>query len=142
MNKHAAFSLKSFISVALLLVCWTLLSGMGSKVGTDFPVPDIDFHAQVTDERGITTACTSISWEGEIFFKATRGDAVVTIPFEKVRSIKRIARNGDKTIDFRISLKDGGDVAVTFDEESRFFGKTEFGTYRITSKNIKEAVFN
>jgi hypothetical protein len=138
----AAYTLRNFVAITTLLVCWVLLLGMGGTTGEDFPTPDMDFHATVTDERGITTSCTGVSWEGEVFFKAKRGEATVTIPFEKVRSIKRIARNGDGTVDFRISLKDGKDVAVTFNEESRFFGKTNFGTYKITAKNIQRAVFD
>ena len=130
------------MAVAALCLCWVLLLGMGAGAGKDFPTPDMDFHATLTDERGITTACTNVSWEGEVFFKAKRGEAVITIPFEKVASIKRIAGNGGGTIDFRISLKNGKDVAVTFDEESRFFGKTNFGTYKITAKNIQRAVFD
>ena len=133
---------RNLAAVTALCVCWVLLSGMGADAGKDFPTPDMDFHATLTDERGITTACTGVSWEGKVFFKAKRGEATVTIPFKKVRSIERIAKNGEGTIDFRISLKDGKDVAVTFDEESRFFGKTDFGTYKITAKNIQRAVFD
>lgn len=142
MKKQVRYVLKSFVPAAALLICGALLLGMGGQAGDNFPVPDIDFHATVIDERNITTECTNVSWEGEVFFKATRGEATVTIPFEKVHSIKRLTKNGGGTIDFRVTLKDGGDVTVTFDEESRFFGSTDFGTYRITAKNIREAVFN
>lgn len=142
MRKCPLSLIRNLTATTAIILCWTLLLGMGGNAGKDFPVPDIDFHATVTDERGITTACTGVSWEGEVFFKAKRGEAVVTIPFEKVASIKRIALNGTTTIDFKVTLRSNKEVIVSFDKDSRFYGKTDFGTFKIAAKNIREASFD
>ena len=42
---------------------------------------------------------------------------------------------------YKAKNKNGEVVAVTFDGESRFYGTTEFGTYKIAAMNIKEIIF-
>jgi hypothetical protein len=127
---------------ALLLLLLPLTVGMGGKPGPEVPVPDRDFTATVIDDQDISTPLAQASWEGETFFKADRGKGVVTISFEKVRKIVRIGEPANATVDFKIVLKDGQTVAVTFDGDVRLFGNTSYGTYRIFAKNIREVVFD
>jgi hypothetical protein len=127
--------------VFFLLLIWPLLSGMGMRPGMEVPEPEIDFRATAIDDQDISTKCTKVSWEGETFFRATRGKAIITIAFEKVKKVARVGEVKDDEADFQITLRDGHVVAVTFDSEQRFFGTTEFGTYRIPAKYLKEIVF-
>jgi hypothetical protein len=129
------------VPLIFLLLVLPVVSGMSGKPATEIPVPDVEFSATVIDDQDIATKCTSVSWEGETFFKAMRGKGILTIAFEKVKKVVQIGvvRNG-KT-DFQITLRDGLVVAVTLDGEDRFFGTTSYGTYRIKGENIKEIVF-
>lgn len=133
--------MKRLLPAVFLVLAWTLLSGMGVRPGMEVPVPDMDFRATVIDDQDIATKCEKVSWEGETFFRASRGKAVITIAFEKVAKVARVGEARDGKADFQITLRDGHVVAVTFDADERFLGTTEFGTYRIAAKFIKEIVF-
>ncbi len=133
--------MKRVVPVVWIMLGWVVLVAMGAAPESEVPVPEVEFTATVTDDQGISTKCTSSSWEGEVFFKAMRGNAFITIPFEKVKKAVFVAEAGQGKVDFQIMLKSGEVVAVTFDEDARFFGKTGFGTYRILAKNIREIVF-
>lgn len=125
----------------VFLALWPLLLGMGGKPGTQIPVPELEFNATVIDDLDISTNCTKVSWEGETFFKATRGKGTVTISFERVSKVTRVGEAKDGKMDFQVTLRDGQTVAVTLNSEERFFGTTSFGTYRILARHIKEIVF-
>ncbi len=130
-----------------LLICfttvlaWVFLTAMGTRPGTEVPVPEVNFKATVIDDQDISTKCENVSWEGRTYFTGMRGKGVVTIPFEKVKKITVVGERGDGRVDFQVMLRNGDIVAVTFDDEERFFGTTDFGTYRILAKNIKEIIF-
>ena len=123
------------------IVLWVIFSGMAGTPATDVPVPAVNFRATVIDDQDIATKCANVSWEGKTFFRAERGRGVITIPFEKVKKVTRVADAGGGGVDAQVVLKSGETVAVTFDGEARFFGQTTFGTYRISAKNIKEIFF-
>ena len=133
--------MKRLLPAVFLVLAWTLLSGLGARPGMEVPVPDIDFRATVIDDQDIATKCEKVSWEGRTFFKGQRGKAIITIAFEKVAKAVRVGEVRDGKTDFQITLRDGHVVAVTFDADERFLGTTEFGTYRIPAKYIKEIVF-
>lgn len=131
---------RSFWVLALLLL-WAAAIGMGGKPGQEIPLPEIDFKATVRDDQDIATKVNHASWEGNIFFSGTRGKGTVTISFEKVKKVAAVGSGTGNKSDFQITLKNGDVVAVTFDNDARFLGATNFGTYRVLAKNIKEIVF-
>ncbi len=123
-----------------MLLCWAGAVAMGAVPG-EFPTPEVDFRATVTDDQDVITKCTNVSWEGETSIRAKRGKGVVSIPFEKVRKIVRVTEARKGGVDFQVMLRGGEVVAVTVDSDARLFGVTSFGNYRIEAKNIKEVVF-
>ncbi len=129
-------------SVLVFVGLWFFLVGMGISPEGEVPVPESSFSAMVTDDQGVITRCENISWEGEVYFKGRRGRAIITVPFEKVKKVVFVTRSEEGTVDFRIILKSGEAVAITFNEDERLFGTTSFGTYRIFAKNIKEILFD
>ena len=133
--------MKNILSVFLAVAAFALLSAMGGMPDSEVPVPKVDFRVTITDDQDIVTKCTNASWEGETFFKAERGKGVVTVPFEKIKKIVRVGGSINRKSDFQVLLKSGEVVAVTTDDDVRFFGVTSFGTYRIFAKNIKEISF-
>jgi len=133
---------RAIFSAIVLVGLWFVLTGMGISPEGEVPVPESSFSAMVTDDQGITTKCENISWEGEVYFKGKRGRALITVPFEKVKKAVFVAKPKNGKVDFRIILKTGEAVAITFDEDARLFGTTSFGTYKIFAKNIKEIIFD
>ena len=133
--------MKKIAAVLLLMVGWVVFAGMGKTPESEIPKPEIDFSATVIDDQGISTKCRFVSWEGQLFFVGFRGKGSVSIPFEKVKKVVFIGESGSGKKDTQITLRNGDVVAVTFDDESRFYGTTTFGTYKITAKNVKEIIF-
>jgi len=126
---------------AAALIFWVLLVGMGQAPGPEVPVPDINFKATIRDDQDITTKVTNASWGGKVYFMGMRGKGTVTIAFEKVKKAVAVGTGTADRMDFQITLKNGEVVAVSFDNEDSFYGTTNFGTYRIVTKNIKEITF-
>ncbi|MCK4739369.1 MAG: hypothetical protein KAT46_05415 [Deltaproteobacteria bacterium] len=121
---------------------WVFLTGMGGR-SSSLPEPDVNFHATLTDDQGVRTKCTKVSWEGATFISAKRGSAMVTIPFEKVRKFVYIIEGENHNeMEFRVTLRQGEVVAVTVDASTRLFGQTSFGNYRIPLRNVREVIFD
>ncbi|MFZ3072668.1 MAG: hypothetical protein WA162_05450 [Thermodesulfobacteriota bacterium] len=133
--------MKKNLSVFMAVAAFALLTAMGGTPDSEVPVPKVDFRVTITDDQDVITKCANVSWEGETFFKAERGKGVVTVPFEKIKKIVKIGSAVNRKTDFQLLLKTGEVVAVTTDDDMRFFGVTSFGTYRIFAKNIKEISF-
>ena len=123
------------------VVFWVLLVGMGKPPGPEVPVPEIDFKATVRDDQDITTKLSRASWNGEIFFTGARGKGSVTISFEKVKRVTVVGSAGENKMDFQITLKNGDVVAVSLNNDDRLLGITNFGTFRIFARNIREITF-
>ncbi|MBI5048430.1 MAG: hypothetical protein HZB54_05750 [Deltaproteobacteria bacterium] len=133
--------MKKILTVLLLIIGWVAFAGMSKAPESEIPKPEIDFAATVIDDQEIPTKCRLVSWEGQLFFVGFRGKGAVSIPFEKVKKVVFIGAGSGGKKDAQITLRGGEVVAVTFDDESRFYGTTTFGTYKITAKNIKEIIF-
>ena len=132
---------RSFLLTLSMAFFWVALVGLGRGPGPEVPVPEIDFKATVTDDQDISTKVAHASWEGETYFTGLRGKGTVTISFEKIKKMTSTGSYSEGKKDFRITLKNGDVVAVSLDEDARFMGSTNFGTYRISAKNLKEVVF-
>ena len=123
------------------LFVWIMLTGMGKGPGPDVPVPEIDFKATVRDDQDITTKVSNTSWEGNIFFIGTRGKGTVTVSFEKIKKIASTGTGSNNKSDFQMTMKNGDVVAISLENDQTFLGTTNYGTFRILAKNIKEIMF-
>lgn len=133
--------MKRVLFSIFIMTGWMFLTGMGQTPQNEIPKPDIKFNATVIDDQSISTKLQEVSWEGKVYLSGTRGKGTVSIQFEKIKKVVFIgeARAGKK--DAQVTLKNGEVVAVTFDDENRFYGATSFGNYRILARNIKEIIF-
>lgn len=132
---------KRYLWVLTAVFFWVVLVGMGKQPGPEVPMPEIDFKASVRDDQDITTKVNHATWDGNIFFSGTRGKGAVTISFEKVKKVTAMGTGNENKNDFQITLKSGDVVAVSFENDAQFLGTTNFGSYRILAKNIKEITF-
>ncbi len=131
---------KGLLSI-FIMAGWIFLTGMGQPPQSEIPKPEMKFNATVIDDQGISTRLQEVSWEGKVYLMGTRGKGIVTIPFEKIRKVVFIGEAKSSKKDAQITLKNSEVVAVTFDDENRFYGMTSFGNYRILARNIKEIIF-
>ncbi len=127
---------------AAAVLFWVMLVGMGKAPGPEVPMPEINFKATVRDDQDITTKISNASWGGNIYFMGMRGKGTVTISFEKIKKVAAVGTGMGNRSDFQITLKNGDVVAVSFDNDDTFLGTTNFGTYRILAKNLKEITFD
>ncbi|MBI5344393.1 MAG: hypothetical protein HZB21_06915 [Deltaproteobacteria bacterium] len=132
---------KSLLWIFPAIILWVFTAGMGKAPGPDVPLPEVDFKATIRDDQDIATKVTHASWDGNTYITGTRGKGAVAIAFEKIRKIAGVGTGTGTQKDFQITLKNGEVVAVSLDDESKFYGTTSFGTYRISAKNIKEIAF-
>jgi len=133
---------KRALAVLSFVFLWVSLVAMGKGPGPDVPVPEVNYIATVRDDQDITTKVTNSSWEGNIFFIGTRGKGTVTVTFEKIKKIMATGSGTNNKSDFQVTMKSGDVVAISLDNDQRFMGSTNYGTYRILAKNIKEINFD
>ena len=132
---------RSFAVLSFVFL-WFALAGMGKGPGPDVPIPEVSYNATVRDDQDITTKVVNASWEGNIFFIGTRGKGTVTVTFEKIKKIAATGSGTNNKSDFQVTMKSGDVVAISLENDQRFMGTTNYGTYRILAKNIKEITFD
>ncbi len=137
--------MKKYIAPAILLCCFSFLLGMGELGGGPTPVnkipaPEKNYAAEVIDRLGVQTALQSFSFEGKIYLAGNYGSASVTVPFEKIGEIQFQGPEGNE-IGAKVILRDQKTVQVKVDKRAKFFGKTDFGTYQVESKDLKSIRF-
>ena len=128
----------------MVLATFLLLMGMGGMGGPGevgkIPTPDKNFNVRVTDRQGTQTTLSQFSQEGKVFLVGKRGDATVTIPFEKISQIQFETLEGnDVQAKFHYGVQETIDVKV--DKQAKFYGKADFGTFEIAVKNLKSISF-
>ncbi|MDH4227229.1 MAG: hypothetical protein OEV59_05700 [Deltaproteobacteria bacterium] len=134
--------IKTLAACVVSLSAVVLLTAMSRVTDDTIPLPEMNFTGSVIDETDVSTSCTSMSFEGETFFKGFRGSGVVYVPFEKIKKVVRVGRPGKNSTEFRILLKSGETIAVSLNNDSRLYGVASFGTFKILASNIKEINFD
>ena len=133
--------MKKYLAPAVVLASLIFLLGMGELGGGPSPIdkipaPEKNFSAAVLDREGVQTALQSFSFEGKTFLAGKHGSASIAVPFEKIAEIQFQGQEGNE-MNVRIVLRDQKTVPIKMDKRSRFFGKTDFGTYQIEAKDLK-----
>jgi len=137
--------MKSFPRLHLwtILLIIPLLAGMGSMFGNDrtdkIPVPEQKFQALFLDQMDVATACTNVSIEGNTFIEGKRGGGTYTIPFDRIREITFLMK-GEK-LTGTVRLKGGDPVELLLKSDRKAYGKTAYGTFRITLGELKKMSF-
>lgn len=130
---------KLFLIVFLL----PFLLGMGSILGEDsadkIPIPKLKYRAMYIDQMDIMTECNEVSIEGKTFVEGEKGKGLYTIPFENIKSILFIFKNGKLT--GIIKLRDGSETRLVLTKDHKAYGKVHVGTFQIKLINLKKMVF-
>ncbi len=84
--------MKNYFAPVVLFSSLLFLMGMGGLGGPapveKTPVPEKNFNARVLDHQGVQTSLSQVSFEGKVFLVGKRGDATVTIPFDKISQVE------------------------------------------------------
>jgi hypothetical protein len=133
--------MKKIAAPAVLLACFFFLLGMGELGGGSTPVdkiptPEKLFSAAVVDREGVQSTLQSFSFEGKVFLAGKHGSASIAVPFDKISEIQFQGQEGGEMI-ARVALRDQKSVSLKVEKRSKFFGKTEFGTFQVEAKDLK-----
>lgn len=136
--------MKKCFAAMVALSSLLFLAGMGGLGGPapveKIPVPEKNFNARTIDREGVQTSLSQVSFEGKVFLLGKRGDATVTIPFEKISNLDMTGQQGNEVLSVVI-LRNQEKVEVRVDKSSKFYGKTDFGTFQIECKDLKSISF-
>jgi len=137
--------MKKFIAPAILWASFLFLLGMGELGGGSatidkIPAPEKNFSAAVLDREGVQTRLQGFSFEGKIFLAGKHGSAAVTVPFEKIAEIQFQGQDGSE-LGARVILRDQKIFQMKVEKRSKFFGRTDFGTYQVEAKDLKSIRF-
>ena len=133
--------MKRTMTLAAVAAALFLLS-MGGMGGSDdaVPTPDRNFHATITDKANVVTRAEYLACDGKTNLRAERGKAVVTIPFEKIRSVE--FRDGEKDAQqATVLLNDGTTHQVSVRNGEKCTGTTDLGGMSIHVKDLLRVVF-
>jgi len=141
-------SLQPSLGRWLLLIAALWLMGLGNSSGGDassnIPIPQENFTVMVADRSGQKLEAKRFTWEGKVQVRGQIGNATVTLPFNKIKSLKVEPTPGEKnptTIKASISLRAGDTVEVMIDRTSKCYGETKFGNYEIFLKDVASIEF-
>jgi len=136
--------MKKCSAAMVVLSSLLFLMGMGGLGGPapveKIPVPEKNFNARTVDREGVQTSLSQVSFEGKVFLMGKRGDATVTIPFEKISNLDITGQQGNEVLSV-VSLRDKGKIEIKVDKSSKFYGKADFGTFQIECKDLKSISF-
>ena len=136
--------MNKFFALAVVLVSVIFLSGMGELGGSappgKVPAPEKNFNVRVVDREGVQTTLSQFSQDGKVFLVGKRGDALVTIPFEKVSQVQFEPLEG-KDVRARVSIKGAETVEIRLENKAKLYGKADFGTFQIDAKDLRSLSF-
>jgi hypothetical protein len=136
--------MKKYFAPAVIFSSLLFLMGMGGLSGGPpagkIPAPEKNIRARVVDRQEIQTSLSQVSFAGNVFLVGKRGDATVTIPFEKIFHIDIKGQEGNE-VRVVVTLQNQERVEVKVDKSSKFYGKADFGTFQIETKDLKSISF-
>lgn len=124
---------------------WLMGLGGGNGTGTEkaIPIPQKNFTVAVTDARGLKAQVERFTWEGKVHIQGQYGNATITLPFQKVLSIKVGAGTppAPTLVISRVTLRSGETLELAVERSSKCYGESSFGNYEIFFKDIAELQF-
>lgn len=137
--------MRRYYFILLLIFAIPLLMGMGTGSGnmsSRIPTPDKNYSATITDSQGFTTKVSQVSFDGKTFLGGYRGDTTVTIPFDKIASVKVEKAGAEKRVSAEITLKAGGTLKISVDGKLLCYGSADFGNIQVEFRDIRKVVID
>ena len=137
--------MKNAFTLLLVLLFPSLVWDMGdnNQGSTTIPLPEKNYSVVITDAQKVQTTADRVSWEGKVYLQGHRGEALTTIPFEKISQVE-LDPNGAAmagAISAKVTLKNGEAVLLQIRGTSKAYGETSFGNFEIYLRDIEKIVF-
>ena len=139
---------RSALAMLALLLAAPWLMGLGggteNNAQNTIPIPRENFTVLVKDRSGQEVQARRFTWEGKVFLRGQVGNATVSMPFDKVLSVKVLPPEGQTAgaqVRAAVTLRAGDTVNVMIERGSKCYGETKFGNYEIFFKDVAELQF-
>lgn len=121
-----------------------VISGMGGIGGNDeenkLPKIPENFMVTITDTDGYTARLSQVSIADGLFFSGSIGKGKHVINFSEIKKVN-INQIDEKSVEANISFNDGTSVSLITNGKSKLKGKSKYGVFIITLKDVKEINF-
>jgi len=130
--------MKRVLYLSIMILTYIFLTGMGSLGGSGevkVPEPEINYRVTLIDQLDVSTELEKFTCEGQVYLSGKRGEAHVSIGFDKISSI-RFFRRKDGVI-AEVHLKDGKVISLKVKKDICCYGMFSYGKFKIAMKDIK-----
>ncbi len=118
------------------------LIGMGTTDGSapvTVPETEINYAVAMVDRSDVTMGLEKFSCDGELFMSGKRGNAHISIPFDKIASVHFFLK--DEILTANVKLKDNTSVTLTVEKDQPCYGTLSYGSIKIEMADIKSITF-
>jgi hypothetical protein len=134
--------MKRIAYLIVIVIFSGFLTGMGST-GESAPVavpePETDYTVVLVDQSDVSMDLEKFSCDGQVFISGKRGNAHISIPFQKISSVQFFLKDGVLTADVR--LKNESFVTITVEKDQPCYGTLSYGSMKINMEDIKSITF-
>ena len=109
----------------------------GSDAPSRVPVPAKEFTGTVHDRAGVEITINRLTFNGEVFFYGLLGEASVTIPFERVQSVRIEPSDADDHVVLFATLRDGETARILVEDDQPVYGVAAFGNYSVEIEDVR-----
>ena len=109
----------------------------GSDAPSRVPVPAKEFTGTVHDRAGVEVTINRLTFNGEVFFYGVLGEAQVTVPFERVQSIRIEPSDTDNYVVLFATLRDGSTARILVEDDQPVYGVAAFGNYSVEIEDVR-----
>lgn len=132
--------------IAIIFSMIIILSGMGMEgfggSMDEFPEPELNFNATVTDLDGVVHRANMVSAAGKTTITGYRGKASLTIDFRRLKMITLTPTDSSTYVLATITFKEGNTVELKVKGLMRCYGRTDLGDISIRMRDIRKIVFD
>lgn len=132
--------MRSWFSIAVLLLAALFLLGMGKMEQTEkpgeIPVPDQEVAVNVTDNEGLTLNLTQFSISGQTVLIGRLGAGRAAVPLSQIKVISLSAE--PKGTAAKVELTDHSQLNLFLDKGTIVYGRIKVGTYQISMDQLKK----
>ena len=133
---------KYFLSFILFFLFYSSVYSVGGGTeNTTQQQPSKNFTAKIVDIDDKEVIINNVKWKNNFFIEANYGRGKVSVNFENIHQIviKPLAKK--KNITAVLFLKNGEEIEVFVNKNSRIYGVSSLGDYNIPLRHIKKIEF-
>ena len=93
------------------------------------------------DRTGLSTQIRQVSLDGKTYIVGKRGDADVTIPFDRIAILEVLSATDDQLM-ATAELDDQNRIDIIAKPRIHLYGKASFGTFKILLRDVSRIVFD